>query len=115
MYAEEFVRAYERQIAEYKRLGGGDTLMETVVLNEADLNIDAATEEDDDSLNEMLDDDTSVDETIDDDTSVDETIDASVDGDIDSAIDMLDDEDDFLDQISLDDLPDEEPADQAKG
>ena len=105
MYAEEFVNAYERQIAEYKRLGGGDTLMETVVLNEDDLNIGAADEDADDSLNEMLDDD----------TSVDNAIDAAVDEDIDSAIEMLDDEDDFLDQISLDDLPDEEPADQAKG
>ena len=34
MYAEEFVRAYERQIAEFKRLGGGDEhLKETVVLD----------------------------------------------------------------------------------
>ncbi len=39
MYAEEFVRAYERQIAEYKRLGGSDDQMkETVVLNETDFN-----------------------------------------------------------------------------
>ena len=39
MYAEEFVRAYERQIAEYKRLGGIDEhLKETVVLNETDFN-----------------------------------------------------------------------------
>jgi predicted component of type VI protein secretion system len=105
MYAEEFVHAYERQIAEYKRLGGGDTLMETVVLNEDDLNIGAIDEDYDDSLNEMLDED----------TSIDEAIDATFDEDIDSAIEMLDDEDDFLDQISLDDLPDEEPADQAKG
>ena len=79
--------------------------METVVLNEDDLKMDTVDEDVDDSLNEMLDDD----------TSVDKTIDASVDEDIDSAIEMLDDEDDFLDQISLDDLPDEEPADQAKG
>lgn len=105
MYAEEFVHAYERQIAEYKRLGGGDTLMETVVLNEDDLNMGAVDEPAEDSLNEMLDED----------TSVDEAIDAAVDEDIDSAIEMLDDEDDFFDQISLDDLPDEEPADQAKG
>jgi predicted component of type VI protein secretion system len=32
MYAEEFVRAYERQIAEFKRLGGDEHLKETVVL-----------------------------------------------------------------------------------
>ena len=39
MYSEEFVRAYERQIAEYKRLGGLDEHMkETVVLNETDFN-----------------------------------------------------------------------------
>ncbi len=117
MYAEEFVHAYERQIAEYKRLGGGDTLMETVVLNEDDLKMDTVDEDTDDSLNEMLDDDTSVDEALDEDTSVDEALELTVneDIDIDSAIEMLDDEDDFLDQISLDDLPDEEPADQAKG
>lgn len=36
MYAEEFVAAYEQQIAEFKRLGIGDNhLKETVVLNES--------------------------------------------------------------------------------
>jgi type VI secretion system protein len=41
MYAEEFVRAYERQIAEYKRLGGADdNLKETVVLDKAHVNPD---------------------------------------------------------------------------
>ncbi len=39
MYVEEFVRAYERQISEYARLGGVDErLKETVILNEADYN-----------------------------------------------------------------------------
>lgn len=39
MYAEEFVRAYERQIAEYARLGGVDEhLKETVILNQSDYN-----------------------------------------------------------------------------
>ena len=39
MYAEEFVSAYERQIAEYKRLGGVDeNLKETVILGEKDYN-----------------------------------------------------------------------------
>jgi predicted component of type VI protein secretion system len=39
MYAEEFVNAYERQIAEYKRLGGVDeNLKETVILGEKDYN-----------------------------------------------------------------------------
>lgn len=39
MYAEEFVRAYERQISEFKRLDGGDEhLKATVVLNKEDYN-----------------------------------------------------------------------------
>ena len=38
MYAEEFVKAYERQIAEYKRLGDGEPdLAKTVVLDQSDL------------------------------------------------------------------------------
>jgi hypothetical protein len=36
MYAEEFVRAYERQIAEFKRLGGIDEhLKETITLDKS--------------------------------------------------------------------------------
>ncbi len=108
MYAEEFVRAYERQIAEYKRLGGHDEhLRETVILSQDDINPDvSANDEDiaDDSLNEMLDED----------TFVDEEADALVDDDIDTAIDSLDDENDLLADISLDDLPDD-PLDEAKG
>jgi len=43
MFSEDFVRAYERQIAEYKRLGANDNhLKETVVLNESDLKTDSA-------------------------------------------------------------------------
>ncbi len=43
MFSEDFVRAYERQIAEYKRLGTNDNhLKETVVLNESDLTTDSA-------------------------------------------------------------------------
>lgn len=39
VYTEEFVNAYERQIAEYKRLGGVEEhLKETVILGEADYN-----------------------------------------------------------------------------
>jgi predicted component of type VI protein secretion system len=39
MYAEEFVRAYERQIAEFKRLGGAqEHLKETVILKASDYN-----------------------------------------------------------------------------
>ncbi len=38
MYAEEFVKAYERQIAEYKRLGGVDEqLKATVIMNDTDI------------------------------------------------------------------------------
>ena len=37
MYSEEFVRAYERQIAEYKRLGGNEHLKATVILNQEDI------------------------------------------------------------------------------
>jgi type VI secretion system FHA domain protein len=38
MYAEEFVKAYERQIAEYKRLAGGEpNLAKTVVLDQSDV------------------------------------------------------------------------------
>jgi type VI secretion system FHA domain protein len=38
IYAEEFVKAYERQIAEYKRLGHSEPdLAETVVLDQSDL------------------------------------------------------------------------------
>ena len=113
MYAEEFVRAYERQIAEYKRLGGHDEhLRETVVLNQDEINPDVSTEEVDDadaedSLNEMLDAEITVDEPM-------ETIEAVIDDDIDTAIEALDEENDLLDEISLDDLPDE-PLDEAKG
>ena len=38
MYAEEFVKAYERQIAEYKRLDGSEPdLLKTVVLDQSDM------------------------------------------------------------------------------
>jgi len=88
MYAEEFVRAYERQIAEYKRLGGVDEhLKETVVLNEADM------------VTESLDDDDSI---------IQDALE-------DSFVDQIDEETEAnatiaLDDISLDDLPDEESA-----
>jgi type VI secretion system FHA domain protein len=43
MFSEDFVRTYERQIAEYKRLGTNDNhLKQTVVLNETDLKADSA-------------------------------------------------------------------------
>ncbi|MEM7431256.1 MAG: type VI secretion system-associated FHA domain protein TagH [Pseudomonadota bacterium] len=48
MYAEEFVKAYERQIADYKRLGGIDeSLKSTVVMNESDIHAQPAISEDD--------------------------------------------------------------------
>ena len=94
MYAEEFVRGYERQIAEYKRLGGSDDhLKQTVVLNESDLVTDATSNQLSDSSIETLDDDTSIESIIDD---VDLTETVSLDTDL------------------LAELPDEE-SDQAKG
>jgi len=60
MYAEEFVKAYERQIAEYKRIGGGDdTLRETVVLHQRDINPSPADDSsnDEDFEEEAFDDD----------------------------------------------------------
>jgi type VI secretion system FHA domain protein len=91
MYAEEFVSAYERQIAEYKRLGGTEEhLKETVVLHEKDLVTDSIDElQDEDSMIEAALDDLSVDQ-IDDETGSNETV--------------------ALGDISLDDLPDEESA-----
>ena len=57
MYAEEFVKAYERQIAEYKRLGGVDDFKETVVLNKDDINpaADAEPSNDDEIPDEDFD------------------------------------------------------------
>jgi len=89
MYAEEFVHAYERQIAEFKRIGGIDErLKETVIMNESDLVTDAVEQNFDDIFD-------------------------------DSAIESIATEEDFkqtvsFQGISLDDLPDA-PADQAKG
>jgi len=91
MYAEEFVRAYERQIAEFKRLGGVDEhLKETVVLHEKDVVTESIDElQDEDSMIEAALDDLSVDQ-IDEETGSNETV--------------------ALGDISLDDLPDEESA-----
>jgi type VI secretion system FHA domain protein len=80
MYAEEFVRAYERRIAEFKRLGGADDhLKATVVLNESDLVTDGIENTADDTVFEK----------------------PSFAADV-------------LDEISIDDLPDDEPVDQAE-
>jgi len=55
MYAEEFVRAYERQIAEYKRLGGGDdAFKETVVLDKAHVNPDVGDVHEDTATSRSL-------------------------------------------------------------
>ena len=93
-YAEEFVSGYERQIAEYKRLGGSDDhLRETVVLTESDLATDPSTEQLSDSSIEDLGDDTG----------------------IESIIEEIDLKDTVkLDADLLDELPAEE-RDQAKG
>jgi len=101
MYAEEFVRAYERQIAEYKRLGGGDDfLRETVVLDKA--HVDPAVDE------------------------VDEP-DISADDDTDTALALTGDDIEELeanlanddvaneDMLPAEDFLDDDEADQAKG
>jgi len=86
MYAEEFVHAYERQIAEYKRLGGVEEhLKETVVLQESDLKTDGLEEPQDEEPDDQVDDDNAFKATV------------------------------AFEGVSLDDLPDEEPDDQAKG
>jgi type VI secretion system FHA domain protein len=46
MYAEEFVTAYERQIAEYKRLGLDSSFKSTVILNQDELAHNARSSED---------------------------------------------------------------------
>jgi len=94
MYAEEFVHAYERQIAEFKRLGGVDErLKETVMMKESDLVTDATVQDQQNA-------------------SIDYVFD-------DSAIEPIVDQEDLKKTIafqgaSLDDLP-EAPPDQAKG
>lgn len=96
MYAEDFVRAYERQIAEYKRLGGGDEhLRETVVMHESDLLTDSApVTADHEPSRETAHDDPAVTPVANPDP-FNQTV--------------------ALDGLSLDDLFDEAPVDQAKG
>ena len=59
MYAEEFVKAYERQIAEYKRLGGVEEFKETVVLNKDEINpaSKAESSNDDEIPDDIIDED----------------------------------------------------------
>ena len=96
IYAEEFVRAYERQIAEYKRLGGTDELLKTtVIMNETDIDTDAALEPLGDAANEPI---------------ADSAIEPTVEDDYWQETVAL--EDISLDDLpDLGDLPDEEPVD----
>lgn len=118
MYAEEFVRAYERQIAEYKRLGNTDAhFKETVVLDQSELVGNRLDASDEPSDAEQGDDDEER-ETID---LTDSAADALKDLEAieESSIESVIEEDDFRETVafegaSLDDLGDEEP-DQAKG
>jgi predicted component of type VI protein secretion system len=110
MYAEEFVAAYERQIAEYKRLGV-EHLKETVVMKESDLVTDPAvtdvqaSEEPEDNaidLNESA-----------------RLVLKELEELEKSGIEQIDEGDDFQETVafegmSLDDVPDEEP-DRAEG
>ena len=134
MYAEEFVRAYERQIAEYKRLGGGDMhLKETVVLDESQRMAAAQVQPPEDPADEVdpLDatgDVPEVDLSAESGEIMREEIDLNESARLalqelesmdESSIKQVVEEDDFketvaFEGVSLDDLPDEEP-DQAKG
>ena len=106
MYAEEFVRGYERQIAEFKRLGtsADEHLKETVILNKPSP-VDEEPEEQlelNESAKEALVDLEKLDE---------------------SSIEQVVEDDDFaatvtFEGVSLDSLPDEDPdeePDEAKG
>ena len=131
MYAEEFVAAYENQIAEYKRLGAADDhLKQTVILNESDLVTDPAVTDVAVAAAAAP-------------AAVEAEVEVEVDDEQDSAIDLnesaklvlkeleeleqredspieqIDEGDDYqetvaFEGISLDDLPDEEP-DRAEG
>jgi predicted component of type VI protein secretion system len=117
MYAEEFVAAYDRQIAEYKRLGASEHLKETVIMNESDLVTDPAVTEiavkQDVAAN-----DAAPDSGIDLNDSAKLVLQELEELD-NSSIENIDEGDDFkatvaFEGISLDDLPDEEP-DRAEG
>lgn len=104
MYAEEFVRAYERQIAEQKRLGGlDDHLRETVVLNESDLPTDGLESQSGDTAIEKA-------------RFPDQSMEFDGEEMDDSILDQMNfddlpDEDD----MTFDGLPDDDLPDQAKG
>ncbi len=134
MFAEEFVAAYERQIAEYKR-HGSELLKETVIMKESDLVTDpAATDvaETDAPQDDAFDlEDNAVvpeDDVMDlDDNAIDLNESAKLvlkeleelEQKENSAIEQLDEGDDYqatvaFEGVSLDDLPDDEP-DRAEG
>jgi len=123
MYAEEFVRAYERQISEYKRLGGADEhLKETVVLDESTRLANAQLTPVIEPNDEKQEDVEEAPEFEREEISLNESAAlalselATLD---ESSIEQVVEEDDFRETVafegtSLDELPDEEP-DQAKG
>lgn len=118
MYAEEFVRAYERQIAEYKRLGNADAhFKETVVLDQSEA-VSSRHEASDEPPDAERADDDEERETVD---LTDSAADALKDLEAieESSIESVIEEDDFRETVafegaSLDELPDEEP-DRAEG
>lgn len=129
MYAEEFVRAYERQIAEYKRLGqadsvlgdSGEHLTQTIKLTESQRFVAPSMPSEDEHEAQQLQqaqDDDSDDNAVD---LADSAIDAlrKLDELHQSSIEDIIEEDDFRETVafegaSLDELPDD-PADEAKG
>jgi predicted component of type VI protein secretion system len=120
MYAEEFVKAYERQIADYKRASFADSdLKSTVVLTESQLAHNKPDEL-------PVDPDTEHVESVDDDQLAEIELNESaalalqeLEGLDDSIIEQIDESDDYQETVafegtSLDDFCDEEP-DRAKG
>jgi predicted component of type VI protein secretion system len=120
MYAEEFVKAYERQIADYKRASFADSdLKSTVVLTESQLAHNKPDEL-------PVDPDTEHVEPVDDDQLAEIELNESaalalqeLEGLDDSIIEQIDESDDYQETVafegtSLDDFCDEEP-DRAKG
>lgn len=103
MYSEEFVRAYERHISEYKRLGGNEHLKATVILNQEDIGDDDPTPTELPALD--MDDDEIA------------KLEAKLSGDDVANEDLVDDDFSDLDGDFADldgDFADDEPGDQAK-
>jgi type VI secretion system FHA domain protein len=103
MYAEEFVRAYERQIAEFKRLGLGDVhLKATVVLNKGQVQARADA-----------DDDVDIDATAAELAAIDEADLDALDEELASAGSANDDE--SIDELFGEPDDSDDPADSARG